>query len=192
MATDLVIIESDVADEFKSKLHDAFQRRSGATWKLITSKGASKVQTLAADAESKGAKIWSTSANGAAAPRTSEPPQVLPLRVIEDVHAGMEFYSTESFGPLLGIVVVADEKEGLDMMNRSEYGLSSAIWSRNHHRALELARQLHVGAVHINASTVHDEATLPHGGTKSSGFGRFGGEWGLGEFLQTQTVVLHP
>lgn len=44
-------------------------------------------------------------------------------------------------------------------------------------------------AVHINALTVHDEPVLPHGGWKSSGFGRFGGIHGYDEFLQTKTVT---
>lgn len=44
-------------------------------------------------------------------------------------------------------------------------------------------------AVHINAMTVHDEPVLPHGGWKSSGFGRFGGTSGYDEFLQTKTVT---
>jgi acyl-CoA reductase-like NAD-dependent aldehyde dehydrogenase len=44
-------------------------------------------------------------------------------------------------------------------------------------------------AVHINALTVHDEPVLPHGGWKSSGFGRFGGMNGYDEFLQTKTVT---
>lgn len=44
-------------------------------------------------------------------------------------------------------------------------------------------------AVHINSLTVHDEPVLPHGGWKSSGFGRFGGTSGYDEFLQTKTVT---
>lgn len=44
-------------------------------------------------------------------------------------------------------------------------------------------------AVHINSLTVHDESTLPHGGWKSSGFGRFGGISGYDEWLQTKTVT---
>ena len=48
---------------------------------------------------------------------------------------------------------------------------------------------IYSSAVHINAETVHDEPVLPHGGWKSSGFGRFGGIAGYDEFLQTKTVT---
>lgn len=44
-------------------------------------------------------------------------------------------------------------------------------------------------AVHINGATVHDEVALPHGGVKNSGYGRFGGTWGLEEFMTTKTIT---
>jgi acyl-CoA reductase-like NAD-dependent aldehyde dehydrogenase len=50
---------------------------------------------------------------------------------------------------------------------------------------------LDTGAVHVNSSTVHDEVSLPHGGRKDSGWGRFGATFGFDEFLQTKTVILH-
>lgn len=44
-------------------------------------------------------------------------------------------------------------------------------------------------AVHINSMSVHDEPSLPHGGMKKSGYGRFGGARGLDEFLTTKSVT---
>jgi acyl-CoA reductase-like NAD-dependent aldehyde dehydrogenase len=44
-------------------------------------------------------------------------------------------------------------------------------------------------AVHINAMTVHDEANLPHGGAKMSGWGRFNGSFGIDEFLRLKTIT---
>lgn len=44
-------------------------------------------------------------------------------------------------------------------------------------------------AIHINSMTVHDEWTLPHGGAKSSGFGRFNGQWGIEEFVRMKTIT---
>jgi acyl-CoA reductase-like NAD-dependent aldehyde dehydrogenase len=104
----------------------------------------------------------------------------------------MDFWSQESFGPLLGLRAFDDEKEAVSLANESPYGLSGAVFSRNHMRALKLAKTLHTGAVHVNSSTVHDEVSLPHGGRKDSGWGRFGSTFGFDEFLQTKTVILHP
>jgi acyl-CoA reductase-like NAD-dependent aldehyde dehydrogenase len=108
------------------------------------------------------------------------------------ISSNMEFFEIESFGPLLGILTVEREEDIQAITQRFSYGLSSAIFSRNHHRALSFAKTLNSGAVHINSMTVHDEATLPHGGWGDSGWGRFGSRWGLEEFLQTKSVVFNP
>ena len=44
-------------------------------------------------------------------------------------------------------------------------------------------------AVHINGATVHDDSSIPHGGVKSSGFGRFNGTWGIEEFTTVKTIT---
>lgn len=103
----------------------------------------------------------------------------------------MELYEIESFGPVFGTVSVQTEDQIFKMIQQAKYGLSSSIISRDHYRALQLARCIKAGAVHINAMTVHDEATLPHGGFGESGWGRFGAGWGLEEFVQTEVVTLH-
>ncbi|RKK75238.1 hypothetical protein BFJ69_g7828 [Fusarium oxysporum] len=88
--------------------------------------------------------------------------------IVDGVHSEMAVYSSETFGPVVGIVQVSDEKEAIKPVNDSEYGLTASIWRKDLHRVVTLARELNVGAVHMNAPTVHDEATPPHGGTKSS------------------------
>ncbi|PVH98232.1 ALDH-like protein [Periconia macrospinosa] len=92
-----------------------------------------------------------------------------PAMLLEDVAQGMDFWSAESFGPLLGLAVYDDEEDAVQVVNSSLFGLSGAIFSRNHLNALKMATRLHTGAVHVNSATVHDEATLPHGGRKESG-----------------------
>ena len=55
--------------------------------------------------------------------------------------------------------------------------------------ALSVARELECSAIHLNSTTVHDESGLPHGGHKSSGFGRFNGPWSIQSFTQTKTIT---
>ncbi|KPM38686.1 hypothetical protein AK830_g7880 [Neonectria ditissima] len=188
MSTDLAIVARETAQSFRDELRKAFYKVGGTSHKVISSQSAGRSQSLFADAAAKGAKVLSSAAFSDSRAST----QAVPVSIIEDVQPSMEFFSAESFGPILGMVVVESEDEAIDIVNGSDYGLSAAIWTHDYHRALRLARRLDVGAVHINASTVHDEATLPHGGSKSSGFGRFGAEWGLKEFVQTQTVTMNP
>ncbi|KAL6404432.1 aldehyde dehydrogenase [Ilyonectria robusta] len=188
MSTDLAIVSREVADDFKYQLQQALRKKLDTSYKLISPKSAARWHSLTLDATGKGAEVTSSSNSSDSHPSN----QVVPISLITDVNPSMEFFSVESFGPIVGVVVVSDEEEAIQTANTSEYGLSAAIWTRDHYHALELARKLEVGAVHINGSTVHDESTLPHGGNKASGFGRFGAEWGLREFLQTQTVILNP
>ncbi len=103
----------------------------------------------------------------------------------------MELYEIESFGPVFGTVSVQTEDQIFKMIQQAKYGLSSSIISRDHYRALQLARCIKAGAVHITTMTGHDEATLPPGGFGVSGWGRFGAGWGLEEFVQTEVVTLH-
>ena len=188
MSTELVIVVGKVANEFRAELQKAARELCDTPYKLISPRSASRIHKLAADAASKGGKI-------SCAPIPKEADQegnIVSFQIIENVRPEMDFSLQESFGPMLGVMEVSAEEEAIRFINASEYALSSAIWTRDHYRALGLARKLDASAVHINGSTVHDEATLPHGGAKSSGFGRFGGEWGLREFVQTQTVIMNP
>ncbi|KAI8663925.1 Aldedh domain-containing protein [Fusarium keratoplasticum] len=184
MSTDLAVVVQGVAENFKAKLRQLLADRAGESFQLVGPKGAARTRALVADAEAKGAKSRSST-------QTLDT-KMVSVTILEDIDPSMDFFRVESFGPCVGVVVVPDENEAIKVANSSDYGLSAAIWTKDHYKALEMARKLQVGAVHINSLTVHDEATLPHGGTKCSGFGRFGAEWGLAEFVETQTVIINP
>ncbi|WP_163202580.1 aldehyde dehydrogenase family protein, partial [Citrobacter koseri] len=72
----------------------------------------------------------------------------------------------------------------------TEYGLSSAVFSRDIARALGVAKRIEAGICHINAPTVHDEAQIPFGGMKSSGYGRFGGKAGIDAFTELRWITI--
>ncbi|KAM0543491.1 hypothetical protein ACHAPJ_012289 [Fusarium lateritium] len=186
MSTDLVIVDESVVSDFRAEVAKKLADRSGSTYQLVGPKSAARVLALISDAEAKESPTRSSTG-----PHQKSDSQRIPATVLVDVNNSMDFFKTESFGPCLGIVTVSNEDEAVKIVNDSAYGLSASIWTREHYASLRLARRLQVGAVHINGSTVHDEPTLPHGGTKSSGFGRFGAEWGLQEFVETQTVILN-
>lgn len=115
----------------------------------------------------------------------------LTATVVQGVAPGMDLFQTESFGPTVSLIACESDEQAIAIANDTEYGLTAAVFTRNIGKALSLARQIRAGAVHINSMTVHDEAVLPHGGVKDSGWGRFNADAGLAEFLTTKTVTIN-
>jgi len=82
-------------------------------------------------------------------------------------------------------------KEAVRVANDTEYGLASAVYSRDVSPRASASRQrLQAGICHINGPTVHDEAQMPFGGTKASGYGRFGGKAGIAEFTELRWITI--
>jgi len=102
----------------------------------------------------------------------------------------MGLYSEESFGPVVGVIRVKDAEEAVAVANDTEYGLSASIFTRNVAKGLEIARRINSGMAHINGPTVHDEAQMPFGGVKGSGYGRFGGKAAIAEFTDLRWITL--
>ncbi|KAA8908501.1 hypothetical protein TRICI_004763 [Trichomonascus ciferrii] len=118
-----------------------------------------------------------------------QPGEQIDRIILEKVDETMDLYSQESFGPVAYVVPVKTTSEAIDLANASEYGLSCAIWSSNPTSAIAIARQLECGSVHINGNTVFDHPAVPHGGCKSSGWGRFNSQWGIDEFTFVKSIT---
>lgn len=182
MATDIVLVSKKNKDALCTLLRAKVAAVAAAHVKhVINNKSSARLALLADDAARKGATLIRE------AERSQEP-----VVVVEGLTKDMDLWAQEAFGPLLGVAAWDSVDEAVAVINACDFGLSAAIFSRSGLAAMETAAQLEVGAVHINGPTVHDEAGLPHGGHKSSGWGRFGGLWGLQEFVQTQTIIVNP
>ncbi|KAF4624584.1 hypothetical protein G7Y89_g13587 [Cudoniella acicularis] len=184
MSTERVIVHENVIDKFEAAFKKAIGGFSPADADppiLINAAGVSKNQALLKDAVSKGATIIHGDATNGSGTKMH------PV-VVKGTTKEMDLYYTESFGPTVSVMTVKSEEEALQLANDTEYGLSSAVFTRDLQRGLRLARGIESGAVHINGMTVHDETALPHGGTKASGYGRFGSH-GLDEWVRTKTVT---
>ena len=95
----------------------------------------------------------------------------------------------EIFGPVLPVVKVASDDEGVERANESEFGLSASVWSRSRRRAESVARRLDAGSVWVNDHAYsYGAPQLPWGGVKHSGFGRSHSKHGVYECVQVKML----
>lgn len=189
MSTERIILAPEIADDFTTRF---VERARGLTagdpgenaaplGAVVDLSTAEKVSDLIEDARSKGAIIHSAGpAEGV----------LMPAQVVERATPDMRIYAEESFGPVVALIRASDEDEMLRMANDTEYGLSAAVFTRDIARGLTIARQIRSGICHVNGPTVHDEAQMPFGGTKASGYGRFGGRAGIAEFTELRWITV--
>jgi aldehyde dehydrogenase (NAD+) len=114
---------------------------------------------------------------------------VLPPQLFVNVTNDMAIAKFETFGPVAPVIRVDGEVEALHVANDTEYGLSSAVFTRDESRGLRFALAIEAGMTHINDATVGDNPNSPFGGEKNSGIGRFGGEWVMQEFTTDHWIT---
>lgn len=108
-----------------------------------------------------------------------------------DCKMKMRIAQEEIFGPVVSLISVRSFDEAIDAMNSVEYGLSSAIYTRDVNKACEAIIRIKAGLTYVNSSTVGSEIHLPFGGVKHTGNGtREGGLEGINEFSEIKTVYV--
>jgi acyl-CoA reductase-like NAD-dependent aldehyde dehydrogenase len=121
--------------------------------------------------------------------RPDLPGNYLTPSVYVDVDPDMRIAQEEIFGPVVALVPFEGETEAIELANRSVYGLSGSIWTRDIGRALRVARAVETGMLSINSSSsAHIEA--PFGGMKQSGIGREQGMAALEHYSEYKTVFI--
>jgi acyl-CoA reductase-like NAD-dependent aldehyde dehydrogenase len=91
--------------------------------------------------------------------------------VIDSLNADAELSGKEIFGPVVTLHPVEDLTTALKLANASEYGLTSAIHTKNVDRAMWFAQRVRAGVVNINLGTFGSEPHMPFGGFGASGNG---------------------
>jgi len=102
--------------------------------------------------------------------------------VFADVDRKMRIAQEEIFGPVVSLIPCNDMEEAIDIANDIQYGLSSAIYTRDVNKAFAAMRDLYAGITYINAPTIGAEVHLPFGGVKATGNGHREGGFGAIEF----------
>jgi benzaldehyde dehydrogenase (NAD) len=188
MSTERVIIEREVADAFAAKLAKRVaalpvgnpNEGEFVIGSVVGPSTVERIRRLIADAEKQGAKVLV----GGGAKGT-----IMQGIVVDHVTPAMALFREESFGPQVSITRVDSVDAAVRLANDTDYGLSAAVFTRDLARGLEVARRIESGICHINGPTVHDEAQMPFGGVKASGYGRFGGKAGIEAFTELRWIT---
>ncbi|MBR7825962.1 aldehyde dehydrogenase family protein [Actinospica sp. MGRD01-02] len=189
LSTERVVVDRAIAEEFAQRLAKVATgiaygdpREPGTViGPVVNTASLQRLTELTEDARTHGARVL---AGG-----TADGPCFVPT-VLADVTAEMRVYREESFGPMVTIVPVDGPEEALRVANDNDYGLTSAVFSRDVALALDLAKRINTGMCHVNGVTLDDEPQAPFGGVKNSGYGRSGGRAGLTEFTEIQWITI--
>ena len=189
MSTERIVVDHKVAEAFVAK----FAARAASLplgdprkgpvvlGSVVNRSTVERCNALIDDAVAKGAKVVC----GGKVDST-----LMPATLIDFVTPEMRIYSEETFGPVKAIVRVDGEDAAVACANDNAFGLSAAVFSRDAARGWRVAQRIESGICHVNGPTVHDEAQMPFGGVKGSGWGRFGGRAGIDAFTELRWITV--
>lgn len=119
---------------------------------------------------------------------TNRPGYFVAPTVIADLKQNDEMIQSEIFGPVITIQKFKDEAEAVVMSNGVEYGLASSVWTKDHGRAMRMAKAFDFGCVWINTH-IPIVAEMPHGGFKRSGYGKDLSNYGFEDYTRIKHVM---
>ncbi|GJD22155.1 aldehyde dehydrogenase [Rivularia sp. IAM M-261] len=196
-ATSRLILHRDIKAKFKEMLKErASKLRLGAGYDtnteigpIINDKQLQQVRIYMDIARSEGASILI--GGGIANEGTLKEGYFFQPTILDNVTPNMRVAREEIFGPVVALIEVNSFEQAIDILNDTNYGLSSSIYTRDVNRAFAAMRDIEAGITYINGPTIGAEVHLPFGGVKQTGNGhREAGNAAIDTFTEWKTVYV--
>ena len=185
-----ILLHRDIADEFISKFIPAVEslrlgdplNEDTDVGPMITEDAAIKAHEWIKEAVSRGAKLLiGGERNG----------NMLKPSVLQNVDRDMKVVCYEVFAPIVSILEYSDIEDAINIVNDSDFGLQSGIFTSDMNLAFKAAKELQVGGVMINDTSMYRVDAMPYGGVKQSGIGREGPRYAIEEMTDLKLIVLN-
>lgn len=198
-ATSRAIVHRSIVDEFTQKLLDKVKSlkvgdpldENTQIGPVISAEAVETVVTGASRASREGSELLAGGERLTGEGR--EHGFFVAPTLFANVDPSTQLGQEEIFGPIMGVIPVDDMDEAIAIANNVKYGLSASIFTRDLGRALQFARKIQAGIVHINSETPGAEPQVPFGGYKgSSSYSREQGKSARDFYTQIKTVYIDP
>ena len=185
-----ILLHRDIADEFISKFIPAVEslrlgdplNEDTDVGPMITEDAAIKAHEWISEAMSRGAKLLTGGERNG---------NMLKPSVLQNVDRDMKVVCYEVFAPIVSILEYSDIEDAINIVNDSDFGLQSGIFTSDMNLAFKAAKELQVGGVMINDTSMYRVDAMPYGGVKQSGIGREGPRYAIEEMTDLKLIVLN-
>lgn len=148
---------------------------------MISEAEAARAESWIREAVDQGARVLQGGARRGA---------LLEPTILLDARPGMRVLCEEIFAPVLSVIPFDSFDEAVEIVNGTEFGLAAGLFTRDLQRALQGARRLHVGVVHLNDASSSRVDLMPFGGVKESGVGVEGPRYAMREMTEERLVTI--
>lgn len=186
-----IIVREEIAEKFikafsqkarELRVGDPLDERTDVG-PVINSESIERMEKVVEDAKESGAKVEVLN-------KGPETGYFYPLTMLTELTTNALALKTEVFGPVAPIINVKSDEEAIETANSTEYGLQSAIFTRDLNRGLRMAKRIRAGGVIINDTTRLRWDSLPFGGFKKSGIGREGVRDSMLEMTENKLISI--